>query len=206
MIKKQAIFNFNHFWLHSKEGTTMSDIDLIKVSYEAARGEINVRLRIRSQTLAFYLAASGALLGFIAKGGAPNGVVVLIALFALAGCLMITHHNACIAQASLFCGTELKAKFNGIPMWNNCATNERESFWRRQLRFYSQMLILLFPPILAFIFQFSRIDNMSLYEFMSTTINLWASGIILLIFIILFVSKHYRKKMFAKSSDYSISE
>lgn len=184
----------------------MSNTDLIRASYEAARSEINVRLRIRSQTIAFYLAASGVLLGFIVKGVVPDGVVVLVALFALAGCLMITHHNACIAQASLFCGTELKEQFNGVPMWNNCAASEREAFWRRQLRFYSQMLILLFPPILAFIFQYNKADCSGFIQFMLQVSNLIALFIILLIGAILFISKHYRKKMFAKSSDYCISE
>ena len=38
-----------------------SEQDLLKASYEAARNEILIRLRIRSQTIAFYLAASGVL-------------------------------------------------------------------------------------------------------------------------------------------------
>jgi len=184
----------------------MANSDLIKASYEAARAEINVRLRIRSQTIAFYLAASGVLLGFIVKGVLPDGVVVLVALFALAGCLMITHHNICIAQASLFCGTELKAQFNGIPMWNNCAASVREAFWRRQLRFYSQMLILLFPPILAFIFQFYQSKCTSVIKFMLQFANISAIVIILVVTLILFLSKRYRKEMFSKSSDYCISE
>lgn len=184
----------------------MPHTDLIRVSYEAARAEINVRLRIRSQTIAFYLGASGVLLGFLAKGTAPESTVLLIAFFALAGCLMITHHNVCIAQASLFCGTELKAKFDDIPMWNNCAASEKEAFWRRQLRFYSQMLILLFPPILAFIFQYNQADCINPVHFMLQPSNIGAFGIILFIFGILILSKNYRKRMFAKSSDYSISE
>lgn len=179
----------------------MSEVDLIKASYEAARNEINVRLRIRSQTVALYMAVSGILLGFIVKGEAPKEFIVLISFFALAGTLLITHQNMSIALASSFCGTKLKVKFDKVPMWNNCAINTADSKKRRNLRFTSQLVILLFPPLLGFLFFYFQSRDLTPLGFITTEANLFSLLILTLVSIILYRSKTYRERAFGLSLD-----
>jgi len=174
----------------------MSDTDLIKVSYEAARAEIVTRLRIRSQTLAFYLAASGILLSYIIKGGPLTELIILVALFSLAGSLMVTHQNVCISLASEFCGTQIKKYFGDVPMWNNCAVSDKDAKWRRRLRFYSQLIIILFPPMLALVLQFAVGDYSSFYSYLISKESLISIVIMLLVLAILIISKEYRRRIF----------
>lgn len=179
----------------------MSKIDLIKASYEAARNEINVRLRIRSQTISLYMAVSGILLGFIVKGEAPKEFIVLISFFALAGTLLITHQNISIALASSFCGRKLKNKFKEVPMWNNCAISKRDAKNRRSLRFVSQLVILLFPPLLGFLFLYFQTIDVTFLGFIGTQANLFSLLILSLVCFILYKSKTYRERAFGRSID-----
>lgn len=144
----------------------MSRIDLLKSSYEAARNEILVRLRIRSQVVSMYLGASGVLLGYMIENKMPPYFVIFINVFTLAVALMLSHHNICIASAAAFCRNELKGKFLGIPMWNNCSVDKRDTSLRRGFRFFSQLFILSFPPIASYLIYLFTLPKMERGSFL----------------------------------------
>ncbi len=174
----------------------MSRIDLLKSSYEAARNEILVRLRIRSQVIAMYLGASGVLLGYMIENKMPSYFVIFINVFTLAVALMLSHHNICIAATASFCRKELKDKFLGIPMWNNCSVDKRDTSLRRGFRFFSQLFILSFPPIAAYLIYLFSLPRVERVGFIISVESIMSVIVYLSIVGILFGVRWHRSKKF----------
>ena len=179
----------------------MHNMELIKASYEGARSEILVRLRIRSQTFAFYLAATGIILGYIIKENSPAELVFFMSILSLAVCLMVTHHNICIALASSFCGTKLKKGFGEVAMWNNCAVSDSDAKKRRFLRSLSQMLIIILPPLLAIALKVFKQDSSNWLSKLCMWQIYGSITIVIVVLMIMWWSKIYRQRMYNLSSE-----
>lgn len=133
------------------ENISPVDIDLLKVSYEAARTEINTRIRVRSQIIGFYLAATFMLISFILTSKLYWEVSIAISFTSLGTSFMLVHQNICIGLANNFCQQEIKPQFSVTPMWGNCYASQDQAHLRRIYRFTSQLLLILLPPSFAFI-------------------------------------------------------
>ena len=74
--------------------------------------------------------------------------------------------------------------------------SDKDAKWRRRLRFYSQLIIMLFPPMLALVLQFAVGDYSSFYSYLISKESLISIVIMLLVLAILIISKEYRRRIF----------
>lgn len=174
--------------------------DEFKASYEATRSEILARVRIRTQILGFFVAASGTLAGILINNPTIEFILVM-SFFSFAAALMVAHQDVSIAIAANHCKVNIKPSFGKGALWNNCSPDKGEARVKRWLRFISQSAIISFPILFSFLYLLGEIYD-GCWDIMLSEWSVISAMIFLLIaLIILFATTCYREKKYSDSGD-----
>ncbi len=183
-----------------EEGLTEVTLEEFKASYEAIRNEILVRVRIRTQILGFFVAASGTLVGILMQFPTVE-FMLIISFFSLSAALMVAHQDFCIALAANHCKTYIKDYFGKEALWNNCSPGKTEARVKRWLRFISQVAIISFPIIFSFMHLLKKSYG-SCWEVMEQDSYVWWSlWIAIAGLFALFLTTLYREIQYPKTGD-----
>ena len=85
----------------------MSMADTARQSYDAARQEMLIRMRLRDQALLVYLAIIGAMLGVSFGPKGSSDILLTIPFISLGVAILVSQHNILLAHLSQFCAEEI---------------------------------------------------------------------------------------------------
>jgi hypothetical protein len=124
-------------------------------SYNAARQEILLRMKLRDQILLTYLVVVATLLGVALKIPDAYGILLTIPLLALGAISLITAHMIVADHLGEFCSRELKPFFEdvethrSIPQWDDSETFHDYTLTACKFRTIAHALIVLVPCFVA---------------------------------------------------------
>jgi hypothetical protein len=124
-------------------------------SYDAARNEILLRMRLRDQVLLVYLMIVGAILGVSLRESGNEDILLSIPFIALGASILVSQHNVLMAILGQFCAEELELFFKKLdpseyaPHWDNSKTYKAYAMPSTIFRLLSHSLIIMVPAILA---------------------------------------------------------
>jgi len=133
----------------------MKEVELVSGSYNAARQEILLRMKLRDQILLTYLVVVATLLGIALKTPDAYGILLAIPLLALGAISLITTHMVAADHLGEFCSKELGPYFEApvppgvIPQWDNSQTFHNYTMTSAKFRTVAHGLIVLVPSIMA---------------------------------------------------------
>lgn len=127
----------------------MAETDMKNASYDAARQEILLRMRLRDQILLTYLVVVVTLLGYALKDPEAYTIMFVIPFLALAAVSLITTHMVVADHLGEFCAKELDKCFGDVPQWDKSDTFHSYTGTSSMFRTVAHILILLVPCILA---------------------------------------------------------
>ena len=172
----------------------------LKSSYEAVRNEIILRVRIRTQVIGFFVVGAGTICSYLVSQPVPE-LLVVISFFSLAMSLMVVHQDFSITEAADFCKKSIKPLYGKNVLWNNCATENGRAKKKRRLRFYSQLAIFLFPPVVSYIYIASQPEMLPYKSFVFTWYSLIPACMAVCVWYLLFRSMRSREKRMSEINE-----
>lgn len=127
----------------------MDEVNMTRASYDAARQEILLRMKLRDQILLTYLVVVATLLGIALKTPDAYGILLVIPFLALAAISLITTHMVVADHLGEFCSRELGQYFAAIPQWDNSETFHSYTMASSKFRTVAHALIVLVPSAMA---------------------------------------------------------
>jgi len=189
----------------SKGSKSSNQQDALRSSYEAVRSEILLRIRVRTQIIAFFVISSATFAGYLisaAKASDQINLLLVIAIFSFSVAVMVAHQDMCIGIAAHHCAKKIKPKFGGNVMWNNCAASTENANVRRRLRVAGQLLIIISPFVLSYTYIVNKGYHGCYHAMLCTPQSIISLVIMILAVFILYRVTLYRGKMHKKSKEY----
>jgi hypothetical protein len=136
----------------NNDATPPNPAETARHSYDAARAEILLRMRLRDNVLLVFLAASGAFLG-IGLQSNQNEVLLAIPFLALGTAILVSQHNMLAAALGQFLAHELGPFLKNLneraPHWDNSVTFRSIHNTAAWFRFWGHMLVIEIPSIVG---------------------------------------------------------
>ena len=128
----------------------MSQADTARQTFAAAREEIITRMQQRDAVLLGYLAAVGAIFGFVS--GKPD-LLWMLPFLALGASLLVAQHQEAIGSLQHFLVSELepffKQKQEDAPQWNSSAAYKEFSDRSLGWRFAAHFVLIPIPSVVG---------------------------------------------------------
>lgn len=133
----------------------MSDSDTARQTYNAARSEVLLRMRLRDNVLLVFLTVTGAFLGLSLQNPENKDLSLAIPFFSLGAAILVSQHNLLAAAIGQFLAHEvapfLMDNNEHAPHWDNSVTFKKITATAAWFRFVGHCLIVAVPSSIALI-------------------------------------------------------
>lgn len=140
----------------------MSQADTARIFYTSARTELVERMRLRDNTLVFYLAAVGAIFG-VALGPAKNpDLLMLLPFLSLGAGIVISQHFALMGSLAAYCALEIGPFLRDLspaedaPQWDDSAGLREFQRAAIHMRSVSHVVLIVLPAVVALFVTWGR--------------------------------------------------